>query len=293
MSETVLPTHASAFRALAAQEIKNYLRHPLFIIGVLLAILSVVAIGADEASSSLFQVLVPATSLGVFGVMVMAGLVRRSDEVHAAAGAVVVSERQRTLALASAAVVPFTVGLLWYAWAIWAWHEHPAKDYTVPFGDVGDSWAYAVMFALGVLSTLGGPVLGLVVGRWLHFRGAPLLVAVLLVMVTIMMQGIIEPLRYVRVFTPFTWFGGPQGIEGDPERWVIMTGSPYWYCAYLAALCALGVLVAALHDREQPRGILAKATAATLVVAVALGTLSMTTGIQEERVNPLPSPAAD
>jgi hypothetical protein len=292
MRETVVPARATAFRALAAQEIKNYLRHPLFIIGLVLTALSVVFIGPEENDSSLFQVLVPATAMGVFGVMVMAGLVRRSDKAHAAAGAVVVSERQRTLALASAAVVPFTVGLLWYAWAIWAWHAHPAKPNTVP-GEVGDDWAYAVMFALGVISTVGGPILGLVVGRWLRFRGAPLLVAVLLVMATIMMQGIIEPLRYVRVFMPFTWFGGPNGVEGDPERWVIFTGSPYWYCGYLVALCALGVLVAALHDREQPRGRLAKVTVAAVVVALALGTLSMTMGVQDEIVNPLPGPAAE
>jgi hypothetical protein len=290
MSETVLPTSATAFRALAAQEIKNYLRHPLFIVGVLLTALTVVFVGPDENDSSLFQVLAPATAIGVFGLMVMAGLVRRSDKAHAAAGAVVVSERQRTLALASAVVVPFTVGLLWYAWAIWAWHAHPAKPNTLP-DEIGDGWAYAVMFALGVLSTVGGPILGLVVGRWLRFRGAPLLVAVLLVMATIVMQGLIEPLRFVRVFMPFTWFGGPNGVEGDPERWVIFTGSPYWYCLYLAALCVLGVLVAALHDREQARGRLAKATVAVLVVALALGTLSMTMGVQDEIVNPLPGPA--
>ena len=67
------------------------------------------------------------------------------------------------------------------------------------------------------------------------------------------MQGIVEPLRYVRVFWPWTYFGGPYGVEGDPERWLILTGSPQWYCLYLVALCALGVVVAALHDREQPR----------------------------------------
>ena len=291
MSETVLPA-PTAFQALAAQEIKNYIRHPLFIAGLLLTVLSVVFIGPEENDSSLFQVLVPATAMGVFGVLVMAGLVHRSDKAHAAAGAVVVSERQRTLALATAAVVPLSVGLLWYAWAIWAWHEHPAKPNTVP-SEIADSWAYAVMFALGVISTVGGPILGLVVGRWLRFRGAPLLVAVLLVMSTIVMQGIIEPLRFVRVFMPFTWFGGPNGVEGDPERWVIFTGSPYWYCAYLIALCALGVLVAALHDQEQPRGPLAKVTVAVILVALTLGTVSMTMGVQAEIVNPLPGPSVE
>ena len=107
--------------------------------------------------------------------MVMAGLVRRSDQAQAAAGTVVLSERERTYALASAAVVPFTVGLAFFAWAVWEYHAHPPLDYTMPFGDVGDGWVYAMLFALGTLSTLGGPILGLVVGRWLQFRGAAIL----------------------------------------------------------------------------------------------------------------------
>ena len=89
-------------------------------------------------------------------------------------------------------------------------------------------------------------------------------------MLTIVMQGIVEPLRYVRVFWPWTYFGGPLGVDGDPERWVIMTGSPLWYCAYLVALCALGVVVAMLHDREQPRDGLVKLAVGLLVVALAL-----------------------
>ena len=141
--------------------------------------------------------------------------------------------------------MPFVAGLGFFAWSVWAYHAQPPKDFTMPFGGyVGDGWIYALLFALGAMSALGGPILGLVVGRWLQFRGAGILIAVGMIMVTIVMQGIVEPLRYVRVFWPWTYFGGPMGIEGDPERWVILTGSPQWYCLYLAALCALGVVVA-------------------------------------------------
>ena len=108
--------------------------------------------------------IVPATSLGIFGIMVMDGLVRRSDQAHAAAGTVVLSERDAHLALAMRPVVPFTAGLVFFAWAVWEYQAHPPQDYTMPFGDVGDGWVYAMLFALGTLSTLGGPILGLVVG---------------------------------------------------------------------------------------------------------------------------------
>ncbi len=234
----------------------------------------------------------PATCLGIFGLMVMAGLVRRSDQAQAAAGTVVLSERERTYALASAAVVPFTAGLAFFAWAVWEYHAHPPRDYTMPFGDVGDGWVYAMLFALGTLSTLGGPILGLVVGRWLPFRGAAILSSVGLILLSIFFQGIVEPLRTFRVFWPWTYFGGPFGIDGDPDRWLILSGSPQWYCVYLVVLCALGVVVAALHDREAPRAGLARLAGVLAVAAVVLATISMVTG-PEEQVNPLPSPAAE
>ena len=192
------------------------------------------------------------------------------------------SERERTYALACAAVVPFTAGLAFFVWAVREYHVHPPQDYTVPFGPVGDGWVYAMLFAIGTLCTLGGPILGLVVGRWLHFRGAAILTSVALILLTIVFQGLVEPLRTVRVFWPWTYFGGPFGDEGDPERWLIFTGSPQWYCLYLVALCALGVVVAALHDRESPRAGLARLAGVLAVVAVVLGTISMVSGPEEQ-----------
>ena len=294
MSQSIPATYAgerSALATLARHEIVAYLKHPLFLVGVALIAVTVV-FGDDESSSSLYHVIVPATCLGIFGLMVMAARVRRSDQAQAAAGTVVLSERERTYALASAAIVPFTAGLVFFAWAVWDYHAQPPLDYTMPFGDVGDGWVYAMLFALGVLHTLGGPILGLVVGRWLPFRGAAILSSVGLILLTIFFQGIVEPVRTIRVFWPWTYFGGPYGIDGDPERWLILSGSPQWYCLYLVVLCALGVVVAALHDREVPRAGLARVAGGLVVVAVVLGTLTMLTG-PEEQTNPLPSPAAE
>ena len=291
MTQTTHPaSDLAALPSLARHEIKRYLRHPLFLIGAVLTI-ATCAMGPDKSSSSIFHVLVPATCLGVFGLLVMVSLVRGSDQANDAAGAVVASERTRTLALAASTVVPFTGGLLFFAWAVWAYHDQPPLPYSMPFGDVGDAWVYAGMFALGTISCVGGPILGLVIARWLPFRGAGIVSAVLLVMLTIVFQGIIEPLRYVRVFMPWTYFGGPYGIEGEPERWLIITGSPFWYCLYLVALCVIGVIIAMLHDREQPRQILFRVLVGVGVLAVVLCLLAMMTGVQEVMVNPLPGKA--
>lgn len=289
MSQTTTLRPTGAFAALARQETMNYLRHPLFLVGALITV-ALCAMGPDKVTSSLFHVIVPATAVGVFGLLVMVSLVRRSDRAQEAAGTVAASERTRTLALAAAVVVPFTVGLAFFAWAVWVYHAHPPLPRTIPFGEVGDGWSYAVLFALGALPCAGGPILGLVIGRWLPFRGAGAISAVVLILVTIVMQGMIEPLRFVRVVMPWTYFGGPYGIEGDPERHLIFTGSPAWYSAYLVALCALGVLVAVLHDAEQPRQRVIRAVAVVGALAVVLCLLAMTTGVQEVLVNPLPTP---
>jgi hypothetical protein len=80
-----------------------------------------------------------------------------------------------------------------------------------------------------------------------------------------------------------------MGIEGDPDRHAVMTGSPQWYIAYLATLCVTGVVVAMLHDDEAPRRPLRLALAGCVLVAVATVVLAATTGVDETWVNPLPS----
>ena len=295
MSQSIPATYAgerSALATLARHEIVAYLKHPLFLVGVALIAVTVV-FGDDESSSSLYHVIVPATCLGIFGLMVMAGRVRRSDQAQAAAGTVVLSERERTYALACAAVVPFTAGLAFFAWALWDYHAHPPLDYTMPFGDVGDGWVYAMLFALGALPTLGGPILGLVVGRWLPFRGAAILTSVGLILLTIFFQGIVEPVRTFRVFWPWTYFGGPYGIDGDPERWLILSPAPR---SGTASTCWCFARSAwswrPCTTARRPAPAWPGWPVCLAVVAVVLGTLSMVTG-PEEQVNPLPSPAAE
>jgi hypothetical protein len=275
---------------LARKDIVRYARHPLFLVGLVLTAVPAI-LGPPERTSSVLEVIAPAAGVGVFGLIVMASLVRSSDQVAEAAGTVVVDERSRTLALAASIVVPFTAGLMWFAWAVWAYHQYPPPPNGPVFGGVGDGWVYASIFALSVMACIGGPVLGLVVGRWLHFRGAAPVVAVLLVIVTIMLQGIFEPLRYIRVIAPWTYFSGPFGVEGDGDRMMILTGSPQWYVAYLAALCVTGVIVALLHDRENRRNGLFAALAVVVVLAAVFCVLAMTTGMQPAMINPLESSA--
>ncbi|HYJ67062.1 MAG TPA: hypothetical protein VEX15_05305 [Nocardioidaceae bacterium] len=273
---------------LARKDILRYLRHPAFLIGAALTVASCL-FRPDEQFSSALQVIAPAAGLGLFGMIVMASLTRSSDAAAAAAGTVSTSQRTRTLALGCALVVPFAAGLVWFAWAVWAYNHWPAAPQGAPFGDISDTYMYATMFDLGVLAAVGGPVVGLVIGRWLPRRGAAPIAVVVMVLVTIVMQGIFEPLRYLRLVAPWTYFVGPFGTDGDGDRTLALTGSPYWYGAYLVALCTFGVLFAMLRDEEHSRHGLKRALAVVGLVAVVFCTLAITGGPQEVLVNPLPS----
>jgi len=276
-----------ALTTLARKEIVRYLRHPVFLAGLALTIL--VSLFVDGTSSTVLDGLGPAAGLGLFGLIVMASLTKSSDRAAAAAGSVASDERTRTLALASAVVVPFGFALLWFVRSVLIYNSSPPDAKTVPFGPVSDAYIYMVMFDQGVLAAVGGPLLGLVIARWIPRRGATPVAVVVMVLVTILLQGIFESTRSFREFWPWTHFYGPMGVDGDGDRWVVLTGSPYWYGAYLVALCIIGVLVALYRDHESPRGNLRNAIIGVAVVAAVLCVLAMTGGYDETLVNPLAS----
>ncbi|MEZ5117700.1 MAG: hypothetical protein R2737_15680 [Candidatus Nanopelagicales bacterium] len=290
---------ASAVGRLAVTEAGRYARHPLLLIGVVLtAVLSAQWRDATgELDSGLTYVLAPALFIGVFGIVVMYRLTRSSDRLAEASGSPALGMRARTAALAWAVLVPFSAGLLWFVWAAWRYSTTVTPPNGLPFGGVGGSWSYAWLFSLGAVSCAGGPIIGLDLARWFPRRGIAVVTGVLLVIASmalnvLMQPGVLEGLRYVRVFWPFTWFGGQFGIEGDENRTVILTGSPEWYVAYLVSLCALGILVALYRDRERPRERLRVGIVVTTIAAVVLGVITMTSGVQETMVNPIPSTGA-
>jgi hypothetical protein len=288
---TTTVTAAPTFGTLARKEISRYLRHPLFWIGSALLTVFIVfdSTSPDEWGSTTLSGLAPAAVMGLFGLVIMASLTRSSDRAAEAAGAVSTRQRTRTLALASAVVVPFALGLVWFVSAVISYQQHPPSPESIPFGPVDDSFIYATMFAQGVMSCIGGPLLGLVIGRWLPQRGVAPVAVVLVVLVTILMQGLFDFNERWREIWPWVHFHGPTGIDGDPDRWSVLTGSPYWYIGYQAALCVIGVLVAMLRDAESDRRRLVQALAVVGVVALALLALTITGGYDEVLHNPLPS----
>ncbi len=185
--------------------------------------------------------------------------------------------------------MPFTAGLLWYASALVGYQLHPPASSGVPFGPVTDEFVWASMFAEGVMPCLLGPVLGLVVGRWLPRRWVVPVLSVLIVLITMVMQPLFDFNERWREIWPWIHFYGAGGTESDPDKAVVYTGSPYLYIGYQATLCILGVLFALYKDDEADRAGLRKAMALALAVAGVLVVLSIMGGLDQPLVNPVPS----
>jgi hypothetical protein len=281
-----MTTTGSTLGVLAQQEIRNYLRHKLFWFGTaLVLVVDVLMLVHDDPGSSGSYMIAPAALLGVLGLVVMYGLTRRSDRAAEAAGVVAVPERTRTFALAAATVVPFTVALGSFVVALVAWRVHPPADYVVPPG-ISSAFVHAEQFGDGVVCAIGGPVLGLVLARYLPRRGTAALASVLLVIATILLQGsLVGGEQPYRVLWVWTYFLTQRSVDGV---WHLGTlpGNPFIWVLYLLVLCALGVVLAVRHDPESDRATLTRLALGLGALAVVLVVLTMTVGFSDGVISP-------
>lgn len=289
------PADTSVLGTLARREIRHYATSWLFLAGAALtAVATVQSFFVDDGTSSTMTMIVPAAAIGLVGLVVMSGLARRSDRAAAAAGAVAVPERTRTLALAAAVVVPLAAALLWFAAVLVLLATQPPSAGAVPFGPVGTAHVVAVMGALGVVPALGGPLLGLVVARWLPQRGVTAIAVVVVVLVTILLQGNFEATWRWHVVWPWVYWYGPLswGSTGTgADSWVALPGSPFAWIVYQLALCALCVIVAMWHDADSGRARLRPALVVTIVVAVVALVATLTLGLPDAVHNPVSGPS--
>lgn len=288
-AQIAAPTTPTPSRSTVLQlgrlEAGRYARHPLFLVGVGLLLLSAVseAVKSPANVGALGLPIEPAMTLGVFGLIVAARLTRSTARAIETLGAPPLPERHRTAAMAVACLVPAGVALVWSVFMLIFFSVHrPQREAwwfdTLPAADI-----ICYYLAAAVVAAYGGPILGVVIGRWFQWSGAPLVAAVLLVAATIVGSGLIEAVRPYRQVMPWTaWYGGDDGAGAD----LYYPGNPRWWLVYTICLCLLALLAALLHDRELPRRSLEVAAAVVVVVAVAACVLSMVTGPQQTQVSP-------
>lgn len=242
----------ATLRALAALEARRYARHPLFLAGVVLLIWQMVTTSRDVAgavdgvlATLVDLAILPAFTLGLLGVFVgvhlTRSMARSSDPIEASPTDGV----KRVTAICLACLVPAAVALVWFAWTYAVTAVWPVPATAMPSSSI------AAIRGAGIVCAVGGPLFGVMVGRWTRFPGAGLLAAVVL-FGWVMLSTVSLAMSASRVGTlihvaapSVGWVSSDSPSFEDP--W-IAGGSPLWHLAYITVLCGLAATAAMLHD---------------------------------------------
>jgi hypothetical protein len=152
----------------------------------------------------------------------------------------------RTAALCAVAIVPFGCGCLTLLAFL---RFHPVSDPV--YGAFSPSARIAVLVGQIVVPSLGGPLLGVALGRWVRFPGAAFVLFLLLsgwvnlVMALTLARPDSAPVAVLRLFAPFALF--TLHSDAGVTAW---RGSPWFFIGWQLALCAIAVLVALLRGAE-------------------------------------------
>lgn len=273
----------ATLRSLAGTEARRFARHPVFLLGVVFSVITMVAIADDRSPDSLSNGVLPAFFLGIFGMIVAYRLTRSTRPSAEAVDAAPVSVTQRTAALCLACLVPAFAGLVWlgvmYAtfavwpppeWA-WAGFDHPDR--------------LAILVGHSVVAALGASLLGVAVARWLRFPGAIVLAVVVLIAWVAGVSGFAGehaasvPAAIARLTAPFALFTSVNAGASEIDTWL---GSPRWHLLYLVALSVLAAVAALLRGAVgRTRTVLLRAGAAGALVAVLTAVAAVTGGVDE------------
>ncbi len=293
MTSLSLPTTGRAdVRSMAGIEARRLARHPVFLVG---AVLAYVVLGlmyflddAPHLGDLLSMPVVPAFFIGLPSLVAVARLTRSTEAAEEAVGTAPGTEAQRTTALALACLVPFAAGLGWIVVLLVLAQARPPAPQEWWFATMPDWQVWSILLALGPVASLGGALLGLVVGRWLRFPGAAAVVVVALVAVDMVGQlGVFyTDHSELRLWVPWAMFH--SGTETDGTA-AVGAGNPAFYLGYLLCLCAASALVARWHDRTARSTRLRAGIAAVTVLGLVSLALAVTTG-HEDNVSSDPIP---
>ena len=265
----------ATFAALAARETRRFALNPVFLLAVALTAYALWS-GQRSTVTDIDNVNpIAAVSLGGFGMMAafwLTGSMRASEPV---VGVTPITLPARTAALCAVAIVPFGCGCL----TLLAFLQfHPVGDPV--YGAFSPSARIAVLVGQIVVPSLGGPLLGVALGRWVRFPGAALVLFLLLSvwvnLVTFLsiLHPDSAPVAVLRLFAPFALFTLHSSAGVTAWR-----GSPWFFIGWQLALCAIAVLVALLRGAEgRVRSRIIRALTIVLAAAVIMLVLAGTGG---------------
>jgi hypothetical protein len=236
----------------------------------------------------------PAGFLGGFGMIAACWLTQSMQRSAEALDVAPTPTRVRTAALCLTTLLPFGCGLISLA-AIVALRR---VDGPWTEGMFSSSDRAAVLVGQVVLPALGGPLLGIALGRWVRAGWVPPAVFAVNVGWELVANGLAAtyrdsmPVLLMRMFAPFTFFT----TSSDPgiETW---RGSPTAFLAWQLCLCALAVIVAMLrHAERKMRQPLINALIVVIALTATSYALAVTGGVDQAvvtRPHMAPEPIGD
>ncbi len=293
MSSLSVPASGLAgHRAMALIEARRMTRHPVFLLGVALGFvvlgLYLVLVTDDGVPVVLTLPLLGAFYIGLTSVIAAARLTRSTEVAAEAVATAPGTEARRTLALAATGLPPLLAGSVFSGGLVVAAKVIGVAPQEWWFATLPDWQVWSIVLACPV-ACLDGALLGVLTGRWLHFRGAPAIVVVALIVVTLLGQA---PLLDTsssewRLWVPWAIFHTGDNADGTQT---LISGNPAAYLGYLLALGALAVLGAMWHDRTARTPRFRVLVAAVVAAALVFFVLAATTGNHDNRVSdPIPS----
>lgn len=268
------------FAGLARHELRRYVVNPVFLLGASLTIL----VSATAGSKVLVDIneMTPLTAilLGGFAMTAAFWQARSLRPSSPVIDTTPVSLPVRSAALCTTAIVPLLCGIA--SLLLFRHNVHVAGDWV--YGAFDPSTRTAGQVSQFVVPSLGGPLLGVALGRWVRFPGAGFVLLVLLyawVSVTVL-PSVFGPAD--QTWTVGLRFLGPYAFWAfyDPDAGVVTTlrGSPWFFIGWQLALCAFAVLVALLRGAEgAARRRIVRALGGVVVIAAFLLVLAVQGGL--------------
>jgi hypothetical protein len=268
------------FTALAIRETRRLVLNPVFLFAVAFI---VYALGAGPGTSGTeidTYNPYPAIFLGGFGMMATYWQTRSMRASEPIVGVAPATQPARTAALCAVAIVPFACGglaLLRFVQLI------PVSSPL--YGPFSPSARVAVLVGQIVVPALGGPLLGVALGRWVRFPGAAFVLFLVLYgwvsLVTIVSISHPDsaPVTVLRLFAPFAFFTYTGDTHSAGYAVTAWRGSPWFFIGWQLALCAIAVLVALLRGAEgRVRTRIIRALAIAVVAALIMLVLAAAGG---------------
>ena len=266
----------TTFVALAARETRRFAVNPVFLFAVVMTAWTTWDYRKASANAVGTGNWYPWIFLGGFGMMATFWLTRSMRDSEPVVGVTPTTLPARTAALCTVAIVPFLCGVL----TLFAFlHFHPAGGRV--YGAFSPPAQVAVLVGQIVIPSLGGPLLGVALGRWVRFPGSALVLSLILFgWVNVATFGSLShpdsaAFTALRLFSPFAFFTYMNNAA-DVTTW---RGSPWLFIGWQLALCATAVLVALLRGADgRVRFRVTRTLSIVLVVAAILLVLAATGG---------------